>query len=360
MFAKLPQRFAAPFSILGDEAKLAFPSQSGGIAKLATTRPRTQHIPETDSYWQQVRAWFNMSLVSTINAIAYSVLRSVRFSIGRILSHYPAPQLETHSPGSVRRALLDAPENVATLIRVVSVRLFTLLTDHTFPSSSNASVAAFASSFINPGHSDRNTTKEVLNCLRILQRVLPVVFEVDGELNTFELEVLWKKEEIEVDGEGSATVDNAENPQFVIEDDDDSDVERDEPSPKIAQLKPKQKRQLPSLGEKLFSTTMDLLFCCGFTLPISIQVDHHKINYVIWYVRRSVFDIETNAFQGKRELDLRRTLDQVILMMATERKFCGSCSSSFLAKYISLLVRSSPTPLSTAYTSYKRYPAEMS
>lgn len=39
---------------------------------------------------------------------------------------------------------------------------------------------------------------------------------------------------------------------------------------------------MPSLGERLFSCIVDLLFCCGFTLPNKIQVDHYKINYVIW------------------------------------------------------------------------------
>ena len=36
MFSKLPQKI--PFNLLGDEAKLAFRSQAGGITKLATTR----------------------------------------------------------------------------------------------------------------------------------------------------------------------------------------------------------------------------------------------------------------------------------------------------------------------------------
>ncbi|KAH0584230.1 hypothetical protein H2248_009784 [Termitomyces sp. 'cryptogamus'] len=189
------------------------------------------------------------------------------------------------TPHHIRRALLDAPENVATLIRVVSARLSTLITDHTFPSPtpSSASVTAFASSLINSGLSDRNTTKEVLNCLRILQRVLPVVFEVDGESNTFELEVFWKREETEVEDECNTNPESSETPQFVIEDEDETDGEHDEPSPsKSTQPKQKQKQQLPPLGEKLFTSTIDLLFCCGFTLPTSIQVDHHKINYTIW------------------------------------------------------------------------------
>jgi len=143
-------------------------------------------------------------------------------------------------------------------------------------------VTAFASSFMKTGAaSERNTTKEVLNCLRILQRVLPVVFEIDGESNAFELGVLWKKMEVKEEEDIDATK-SPETPQFVIEDEEDSDGERAEASPKTKTTKPK--KQLPSLGEKLFSAIIDLLFCCGFTIPTSVQVDHYKINYVIWCV----------------------------------------------------------------------------
>jgi High-temperature-induced dauer-formation protein len=179
--------------------------------------------------------------------------------------------------------LLDAPENIATLIRVVTSRLFNLIVDHTFPSSTNDSVSAFASSFMKTATSstDRNTTKEVLNCLRILQRVLPVVFEVEGESNAFELEVLWKKPESE-DGAGDL---QSETPQFVIDDDEDSEGEGNVAEP-ASSTQAKLKKDLPALGEKLLRAIIDLLFCCGFTLPKKIQVDHYKINYVIWCVIR--------------------------------------------------------------------------
>lgn len=130
---------------------------------------------------------------------------------------------------------------------------------------------------------ERNTSKEVLNCLRILQRVLPIVFEIDGESNTFELEVLWKKEEVEEDEINDGQQSNG-TPQFVIEDEDDDEDKREPRESSQATTPTRPKKQLPSLGEKLFSAIVDLLFCCGFTLPTSIQVDHYKINYVIWYV----------------------------------------------------------------------------
>ena len=105
------------------------------------------------------------------------------------------------------------------------------------------------------------------------------MFEIDGETTRFELEVLWKKEEAE------DTPVNDEPLQFVIEDDDeDSEEEEAEPSARAAP-KPKEttaKKAMPSLAERLLSCLMDLLFCCGFTIPLKVQVDHYKINHVIW------------------------------------------------------------------------------
>lgn len=185
----------------------------------------------------------------------------------------------------MRRALYDAPENIATLIRVITSRLFNLVSDHTFPTPPSTSVTSFATSFIrsSTGTPERNTTKEVLNCLRVLQRVLPVVFELEGDSSRLEMEVFWKREEV-VDQ--SQPVPESSHVQFVIEDEEEDDEDHAEtpstPAPKDTP-KPTTKT-LPSMADRLFSCLVDLLFCCGFTLPNKIQVDHYKINYVIWYV----------------------------------------------------------------------------
>ena len=109
--------------------------------------------------------------------------------------------------------------------------------------------------------------------------MLPAVFEIDGETTRFELEVLWKTEEVEDDPADD------EPSQFVIEDDgDDSGEEGTEPST-YAAPKPtetKAKKTTPSLAERLLSCLMDLLFCCGFTVPLRVQVNHYKIKHVIW------------------------------------------------------------------------------
>ncbi|TCD66472.1 hypothetical protein EIP91_001352 [Steccherinum ochraceum] len=186
------------------------------------------------------------------------------------------------SPNDVRRALYEAPENVATLIRVVTTRLFNLVSDHTFPTLLNASVASYATNLIKntTGTQGRNTTKEVLNCLRLLQRVLPVIFEMETDCGRFELDVLWR----EVVEEEHVVEERAQESQFVIEDDEEDEEEAKEISSTPTTPKPSAttRKTSPSIAARLFSCLVDLLFCCGFTLPNKIQVDHYKINYTIW------------------------------------------------------------------------------
>jgi hypothetical protein len=175
------------------------------------------------------------------------------------------------------------------LITVLCKRLFNLVSDHTFPTASTSSsqlVSSFATSILKGGSgaTSRDTTKEVLNCLRVLQRVLPVVFE--AEYAEFEQAILWKKEVVT---ERNEVVDEQVQPQFVIEDDEDEEGASERPanqSPRSPDEAESKTKTMPSLAERLLTCAIDLLFCCGFTLPTSIQVDHYKINYVIWCVCR--------------------------------------------------------------------------
>jgi len=180
---------------------------------------------------------------------------------------------------------------------VVSTRLFNLLSDHTFPSPTNDSVSAYASSFIKSAglSNERNTTKEVLNCLRVLERVLPVIFELQGDPNTLELELFWTSEEVEEVDEAADS-----ESQFVIEDDDEEDGAKEQTGSQGAPAQQPKRKKLPALAERLISTAIDLLFCCGFAIPKSIQVDHHKINYVIWCVNHAFGQPIVTDLQGER------------------------------------------------------------
>ncbi|KAH8108473.1 high-temperature-induced dauer-formation protein-domain-containing protein [Phellopilus nigrolimitatus] len=268
MFANFPKKLASPFGLLADDAKLSFRTQPGGIRRLAETR----NISITDAYWDQYTTLFDSP------SDVFSLISSV----------------------DIRRALADAPENVASLIRVLSSRLVNLISDHTFPTPQNASVGSLATSFIKSAAStagvssqsgQRDPTKEALNCLRVLQRVLPVLFET--EYTELERRILWEREEVREDAECVRSED--ERPQFVIDDEDEDDDTSNSGQPKspespgnrrkspdAAQNEERKTKTLPTLAERLISCTIDLLFCCGFTLPSKSQEDRYKINHVIW------------------------------------------------------------------------------
>lgn len=190
----------------------------------------------------------------------------------------------------VRRALTDAPENIGTLIRVLSTRLSNLMIDHTFPTPPPTGVSSFASSLIKTAANStgvttqyrRDPTKEVLNCLRVLQRILPVLFE--SEFRELETRILWQPEEIQADNSDHQGLDD--QPQFVIEDEEDDDTPKSPTSPsnraRAESIEP-QENKTTCIAERLIKNAIDLLFCCGFTLPAKLQVDHYKYNYVIWY-----------------------------------------------------------------------------
>ena len=110
-----------------------------------------------------------------------------------------------------------------------------------------------------------------------------MIFELESEPSVFEREVLWKRDVVEGQVHREQT---EQTPQFVIEDEDEDNDNDGESSASAAgpspQRPPKQTSTLPSIAERLLSCLVDLLFCCGFTLPPKLQVDHYKINYVIW------------------------------------------------------------------------------
>jgi hypothetical protein len=90
-----------------------------------------------------------------------------------------------------------------------------------------------------------------------------------------------------------------EEPQFVIEEEDDDDAPASANADSTAGKKNSsgdaaKPTLLPCLAEELISYSVDLLFCCGFTIPTSVQVEHHKINYLIWY-RSSSMSFDANG-----------------------------------------------------------------
>jgi hypothetical protein len=226
---------------------------------------------------------------------------------------------------AVRQALIANPVNLSHLLTYLSHHLFTLLPSAQVPSS--------------PASPD--SSREALNCLRVLGRVLVVVYEAEADAKangiggeeTFAGKYLWARVPVEGESLGTGEVSGAgtgvtgaqleeTGEQFKIEDSDSEEEVEEEneeeneieagvkafkasvgkpmvPKPE-AQAKANgtndrvadplraaaaakanesaedvqeedAREMLPSLVDRLFSCTIDLLFCAGFTVPESVR-----------------------------------------------------------------------------------------
>ncbi|RPB03533.1 hypothetical protein L873DRAFT_1826195 [Choiromyces venosus 120613-1] len=149
----------------------------------------------------------------------------------------------------IRRTRDQHPENLETLILVVTSRLFTLKNHPSFPDPELA------------------LEKHALNCIRILTRVLPFLYEKDG-LEAWEDRYFWGTRRKR---SRKASLSRAE----VIFDEAHPDEEPR--SPTTAEYF----ESAPPLMEELIDTLIDLLFYSGFTL-IENPSSKGKVTYAIW------------------------------------------------------------------------------
>lgn len=172
---------------------------------------------------------------------------------------------------------------MANLVEALSHKLFTLLPSAAFPAAG---------------------TTDALNCLRVLGRILTVVYEGEGEgtqTETFVSKYLYSRAKGPpvVNGAKAETV-HVDNNQFTLADSDDEEdepirplkaavdkPEEDEindpltnPGPANDEEADEAENLLPSLSDRLFSCTIDLLFCAGFTVPDSLQSESGEVDKV--------------------------------------------------------------------------------
>ncbi|ODN80001.1 hypothetical protein L202_03866 [Cryptococcus amylolentus CBS 6039] len=315
----LPQAIGLPFLSTQEDAQLKFKSSPNGIKRLYGEIP----IPLSDvTYWSQYYTLFNSS------ADVYSLI----------------------SVQDVRQALTANPHNLANLLLTLSHHLFTLIPDPSFPRPTQGYQAT-----------QQDLAKEALNCLRVLGRILVVVYEAEADGRdirgrgvdlgeTFAEKWLYSRQKMEKTQEETGE-EQAE--QFKLEDSDDEgedeadvgDVDEgvrafqatvgnppkveeepgakeeaiDDPLTKAAEQEEVEEdvEYLPSLIDRLFSCVIDLLFCAGFTLPPSVVGDDHtdKINYVIW--EKGVGS--TSEIGSTAELDRNKTevLHFLLVLLST-------------------------------------------
>ncbi|MCJ1237120.1 hypothetical protein MMC14_005104 [Varicellaria rhodocarpa] len=170
----------------------------------------------------------------------------------------------------IRRTRDTSLANLETLILAVTSRLFILRHHPSFP---NADIAP---------------EKDALNCIRVLTRILPFIYESDN-LETWEEKFFW-----------SIRRKRTRKDQTVK-----SEVLFDEAQPegeKETELKNDDFEDAKPLAEELLDTLVDMLFFAGFTLPINERVKT-KVSYSIW---QSGVGCNTSMSSSK-ELENNRT-----------------------------------------------------
>ncbi|UKZ72766.1 hypothetical protein TrVFT333_000401 [Trichoderma virens FT-333] len=135
------------------------------------------------------------------------------------------------SPNDIRRTRDNALENIETLIQALTTRVFTLRHHPSFP---------------DPDHAPE---RDILNCIRVLTRILPYLYEKES-LGPWEEQFLWTPRRIKGrTPKAEVLFDEAQEGKEPVQ----SSAETNE------NLKP--------LAEELIDTLVDLLFFSDFTLP---------------------------------------------------------------------------------------------
>jgi len=192
------------------DSKLVFKK---GIFRLSEER----HIPSNDAYWASF--WE--------------------------LPESPEDIFSLFAPADVRRTRDNALENLENLIRAVTDRLFMLRHHPSFPDPQLA------------------PDREVLNCVRVLTRVLPFIYEKET-LQQWQDGLLWSPRR-----KPSRKASIANEVLF----DGVQDVQPKAPVDEFEDAKP--------LGEELIDTLLDLLFFSDLTVP-KAQQGKPNVTYAIW------------------------------------------------------------------------------
>ncbi|KAG8915385.1 hypothetical protein FRC01_003680 [Tulasnella sp. 417] len=234
--------------------------------------------------------------------------------------------------------------------------------DHTFPSppqSSFTPVANIAATWASvSGSSARDSSKELLNCLRVLGRIIPILYESEGSL---EEEIMWRRKRKEASPHDPMS--EEQEPQFVIQEEEDSDDDEDEdedgegededdedgddnPAEAATPTRPtvaiSEEELEPALADKLLSTAIDLMFCCGFTIPSKFKVDSNKINYTIWEKGiGSTVEVHSSGHLDANKVEVLRFLE---ILLSKTIYMTPSHLLLLTNPYISRLVHNHQTP----------------
>lgn len=158
-----------------------------------------------------------------------------------------------------------------TLINVLSEHLFQLLESSRFPSvqhQSNIPVPLSIKKTWTGGNTLKNgedPTREALNCVRVLGRVLVVVYENSED------DVVNESLRSRVDSAGPNDAQLREHFADTLWQSGGKSPVDEQPQDEANRAGTAAETDSSSLMEKLFKCTIDLLFCAGFTIPESAK-----------------------------------------------------------------------------------------
>ncbi|RAH77634.1 hypothetical protein BO86DRAFT_370229 [Aspergillus japonicus CBS 114.51] len=152
------------------------------------------------------------------------------------------------TPADIRRTRDHALSNFETLLLSVTSRLTVLKNHPSFPDPELA------------------PDRDALNCIRILTRLLPYIYEAE-HLEEWEEKFFWARRK-------KKTREAQVAPEVLF--DEAQAEERDQTSPRAAELE-----DAKPLAEELIDTLLDLLFYTNFTIP-KLSSAKTKVSWSIW------------------------------------------------------------------------------
>ncbi|RAH71788.1 Hid1 family protein [Aspergillus aculeatinus CBS 121060] len=152
------------------------------------------------------------------------------------------------TPADIRRTRDHALSNFETLLLSVTSRLTVLKNHPSFPDPELA------------------PDRDALNCIRILTRLLPYIYEAE-HLEEWEEKFFWARRK-------KKTREAQVAPEVLF--DEAQAEERDQASPRAAELE-----DAKPLAEELIDTLLDLLFYTNFTIP-KLSSAKTKVSWSIW------------------------------------------------------------------------------
>jgi len=201
------------------------------------------------------------------------------------------------TPADIRRTRDNALSNFETLLLSITSRLTVLKNHPSFPDPELA------------------PPKDALNCIRILTRVLPFIYEAE-HLEDWEEKFFWSRRRKKTR--------QAQISSEVLFDEAQAEEQRDRASPRADDYE-----DMKPLAEEIIDTLMDLLFYTDFTIP-QISTATSKVSHSIW---QSGVGCNTSMGSNKELENNRCEILRLLLtlnskaMYISSSKCCDLCSS---------------------------------